>query len=340
VTIDRPTLLAAAITLALAVPVYQLIDWTLGPTFVRLAAWRAREAAPSLRTAVAVPEPAPDRAPALPTGEPAEVLPTARVEGVLHTVDGTPVSGETVELESGALGVRTAGTSDASGRFSIPNLPPGAAYELRVDSDGRYRSLVQSGLDVTAEGLSLDLVLEPLARARLTGRMVDPDGEPLPWRTLLLRASHVPALMLRVSSDERGDFRVDEAPTGRLTFTTPQVPHMQVQGPLLMPGAEADLELVLDEGGHELVGRVFGDRDAPIRGARLRLLWSHSQGDSISSSERTTVTDAAGAFRFTGLGSGPHELAVRAEGYHDATESVRVSRRTGDVELRLDPLPR
>jgi hypothetical protein len=337
-TIDRATVQAALITLALAWPVHQGVDFVLRPVLERLP-WLAAPPSSSLPPVAAAPAPRIEVAALAPVAEPAPPLPAARVDGTLRTGDGTPVPGETVVLESGALGARYFATSDARGRFAIPDVRLGFDYEVRVPTEGRYGALVRSGVNVPPEGATLELVLEPIARARLAGRMVDVDGVAIPQRTLLLEASHVPGLMLHITGDDRGYFRVDEAPTGRLTFTTRSIPHLKVRGPLLSPDEDADLRVVLDEGEYELGGRVVGDHGAPVVGAQLKLSWSHKEAGSISSSSRTAVTGGLGDFRFFDLGRGSHELVVRAAGYHDARETVDVFWNAGYVELRLRPRP-
>jgi hypothetical protein len=341
--LDRATLVAAAVTLAAAVPVHQLIcALPIPASFLVEGVATVREAAPATPPAsearAAASAAGSPVAPAAVAAAPLELASSlARVAGRLHTPDGTPVPGEAVELASWALDTRYFATSDARGRFSIPNVAPGSDYEVRVSSDGRYRPHTRRGVAVAPDGLELDLVLAPLAGARLAGRMVDADGAPIPMRTLLLQGSHQPGQALSITGDEGGRFRVDAAPTGRLSFTTRSVPHLKVSGPLLTPGTEADLVLVLDEGSHELGGWVVGDHGLPVKGAQLKLSWSHKQGDSVSSSARTAVTDAEGGFRFTGLGPGPHQLAVRAEGYEELRETYGVFWNSGDVELRLRP---
>jgi hypothetical protein len=337
-TIDRPTRIAAAVTLAAAAPVYLLL---YGLAFVAQQVLSVPQAVPQTAlspvAARGAPGPEPEAQPA-PAAPAEDARPVAPVMGALRTPDGTPVPGETVELESWALEASYFGTSDARGRFSVPNVALGSDYEVRVLSDGRYRDYAQRGLAVTVEGLSLDLVLEPFAGARLAGRMVDADGDPIPHRSLLLEGSHSPGLVLGVSGDDRGQFALENAPTGQLTFSTRTVPHIKVRGPLLTPASDVDVLLVLDEGSHELGGWIVGDRDIPVAGAQLKLSWLHKQGDSISSSARTAVTDPNGSFRFTDLGPGPHRLVVRADGYEDAFETYGVSWNTGNVELRLRPI--
>jgi hypothetical protein len=335
VTLDRATIQAGLITLALAWPVHQGVEWTLGPLLERVL---VAEPSPSLPPVAAAPEPRLEVAAVEPVGVPVAAVPSARVEGTLRTGDGTPVPDEIVVLASQAHGARYGATTDRRGRFSLPDVRPGFDYEVHVETAGRYQSLFRSGVNVPAEGASLELVVEPLAPARLAGRMVDVNGVAIPERTLLLQASHVPGLTLSITGDERGYFRVDEAPTGLLTFTTRTIPNLKVRGPLLAPDDDVDLRVVLDEGEYELGGRVLGDHGVPVLGAQLKLAWSHKQAGAISSSSRTAVSDGLGGFRFFDLGPGRHELAVRAAGYEDARATVDVFWNAGDVELRLRPL--
>ena len=326
----RATLIAGLVTLAAAGPLYLTLR-ALEPMlegFVFLAEGGVGSA-PRVVSSPRASEPQPASAPESPPE-------LAEVRGLLLTLDGTPVPDETVELSSASLEASYSSTSDAHGRFAIPGVAPARDYEVRVASEGRYRDYTELGLAVDTPAVQLELVLEPLARARLAGRMIDSDGAPIPGRTLLLQASHTGAQLL-VTGDESGHFRVEDAPTGRLTFTTTTVPRLKVRGPLLKPAAEAEVSLVLDEGRHELSGRVVGDHDAPVSGAQLKLSWSYREGGALSSSARTTVTDADGGFRFTDLGPGPHQLAVRARGYEEARETFRVSWNSEDVELRLRP---
>ena len=307
--IDRPTRIAAALTLAAAAPLYFLL---YGLAFAGQQVLSALQKAPPLVAARALPVPEAEAEPT-PAAPAESAWPVAQVTGALHTQDGTPVPVESVELESSTLEASYFGASDARGRFSIPGVAPGSDYEVRVLSDGRYRDYLRRGVTVTVEGLALELVLTPLASARLAGRMVDAEGVPIPHRTLLLQSSHTPGRALQITGDDRGRFTVEDAPTGQLTFSTRTVPHLKIRGPLLTPASEADLVLVLDEGGYELGGQVVGDRGLPVARAQLKLSWSHKQGESLSSSARTAVTDPSGSFRFTDLGPGPHRLVVRAE---------------------------
>jgi len=268
---------------------------------------------------------------------PPPVPSVAQVSGSLRAAHGVPVPNGRVELRSHAE--RYAATSNARGHFSIPRVEVGGGYELSVDTEGRYRDL-RAVVDVLDDGLQLDLLLEPLARAVVVGRMIDPDGAPLPGRTVTVRVGDDRNDALHVTGDARGRFRVDDAPTGRLAFLARTRSRLEIQGPLLHPGDEVEVTLVLDEGDHELRGRVVEDHGAPVPGANLKLSWIDREGDLPSRSTRTTVTAPDGSFRFSALASGPHQLEVSARGYERARETIEVPWNAGETELRLRPRSR
>lgn len=332
--IDRATFQAAGIALVLAAPVYYTLEAILG--FVERAL-PTRTAPPEVELpAVAAPRlelPLEAEPPAV---GPVPILRVADVSGTLRTAEGAPVRNEIVELQSGFRGERYAARSNWRGYFSIPDVAVGRAYQVRVDSEGRYRELTEA-VDVPGGGLQLDLVLEPLARTVLTGRMVDPGGAPVPGRTVVVLSSDDPGYALSVTGDDRGRFRVEDAPPGRIRFTAHTLSRLSMRGPLLTPGNEAEVTLVLDDGKHELWGRVVEDRGVPVPGASLKLSWAYGQGEVVSRSTRTAITGPDGEFRFAALASGPHQLEVRARGYEKAREIVEVSWDSGDVELRLRP---
>lgn len=323
--------------LALAAPVYYTLEATFGFVDQVLSTLEAPPEVelPAVASArVGLPHEAESAA-----AEPAPALPVADVFGTLRTTEGSPVPNEIVELRSSSHAERYAGRSDWRGRFSIPDVAVGGAYQLHIDSGGRYRDLAEV-VDVPGDGLQLDLVLDPLARAVLAGRMVDPDGAPVPGRTVVAVANDDPRDALLVTGDDRGRFRVEDAPTGRITFTARTQSRLRVSGPLVTPGAEAEVTLVLDDGAYELRGRVVEDRGVPVPGATLRLSWAYRQDGVFSRSTRTAVTGPDGRFRFSALASGPHQLEVRARGYEKAREIFEVSWNSGDVELRLRPRSR
>jgi len=75
----------------------------------------------------------------------------------------------------------------------------------------------------------------------------------------------------------------------------------------------------------------------PVPGAAVALVWADRTGSTRSYAERSTTADAAGAFTFSGLGPGAHELEVRAAGHRRQRQLVPTG--VGSTEIRLEPAP-
>jgi hypothetical protein len=263
-----------------------------------------------------------------------------RVDGVVESERGEPVAGATVVLGSRALVTHYQSASDAAGAFSIPGVKVGRGYSLRVLPGGSFLDFTRRDIEVPEAGLSLDVVLESLATGRLLGRMVDVEGNPVPGFRLWVIPSAATRSAQPIASDEWGDFELAEAPAGSLSFDTRTSPRLSVKGVVLPAGGERDLVLVLDRGVHELSGVVIGEGGDPVAGAEVSLGWSHSNGDVLSTSRRTTRTNPSGSFGFSEIGPGRHSVDVRAAGYRSAQEHHEVGSYSAEVEIRLEPSAR
>jgi hypothetical protein len=261
----------------------------------------------------------------------------ALVEGVVESERGEPIARAAIILGSKPLGTHYQTVSDADGRFSLPDTKIGPGYALRVLPDGPYLDFARQEIDVPEHGLSLEVVLESLSTGRLRGRMVDAEGNALPGFRLWVVSSVATRNALPISSDERGDFELADAPAGSLSFGTRASPRLAVQGVELAAGAERDVVLVLDWGEQEITGQVVDERGDPIAGAEVSLSWSYANGDVVSTSQRATRTNPNGSFRFGQLGPGEHRLDVRTPGYRAVQEYHDAGRYAPEVEIRLEP---
>lgn len=256
------------------------------------------------------------------------------VSGRIRGPEGRPVPDAKLSLRSERLRVAYTGVSDERGKFSIPDVKVASDYVLKVRSPGVYADYFERFLAPTREGLTLEIVLERLSAARLSGRMVNAAGDPIPNFRLSLRSTQARGKALAVTSDENGYFVVEEAPVGKLTFSTTG---FVVRGVSLGSAAQGDVRLVLDWGNHVLRGVVVDDRGRALAGARVDLSWLHESAGLSSGSSRRTQTNAGGSFEFTQLGPGPHTLEVHADGYPPTREAYPVRRLTEEVEIRLAP---
>jgi hypothetical protein len=261
----------------------------------------------------------------------------ASVVGSVRAERGGPIAGATVVFGSPELRTHYQTVSDPDGNFSISNIVIGSGYQLRVLPGGSYFDYSRDQIRVSEDGNSFEIVLEALSMGRLTGRMLDLEGNPIPDFRIWLLSTGASRNAVPISSDEQGYFELADAPAGSLTFDTRASPRHIVRGVYLPVDGEREVSLILDWGALEMTGEVLDDRGDPVGGAEVKLSWSDTNGEIQSTSSRATRTDPSGLFRFGQLGPGEHLLEVRAATYHTVQERHDVERYGTEVEVRLDP---
>jgi hypothetical protein len=261
---------------------------------------------------------------------------TAIVSGVVKTRRGEPISGVPIFLRSASLRTDYRSASDGNGNFRIPDVKIGSDYRLTLLPRSTYRDYLQEPIAVTGSGAYFDVVLDPLVSGRVSGRMIDGAGNPIPNFRLWLVNADAQLNSVPVSSDDSGYFLVEDAPEGVLLFHTRSYPMLRVTGVRLPPGGAADVLLPLDWGNHVMSGSVVDGLGDPVAGAEVSLFWSHQGGGLESTSTRKTVTDQRGFFRLSQLGPGLHRLDVRADGYQALQEGYNVVGDSSEVEVQIE----
>jgi hypothetical protein len=264
---------------------------------------------------------------------PIEVL--AELHGRLTDRDGAPVIGENVQLYSPLLKRRYGTVSDHDGAFVIANVAVTDDYFVRVRPQGPYRDYERKGFEVAADGRPLNVVLSPLDFGRVLGQMVDVDGNPVPDFTLWLRSQSAVRETVQVTGDGEGHFFVEDVPSGRLLFQTESFPSFSINGPILPPGGEEEVSLVLDRGDNGVLGRVVDSYGQSVSTPDVFLYWSHNRDGLLSQSTRRAAADASGYFQFAEIGPGRHTLSVTAPGFQTTRLTVNVGDLTNDVLIRL-----
>ncbi|RMG47662.1 MAG: carboxypeptidase regulatory-like domain-containing protein [Acidobacteria bacterium] len=146
--------------------------------------------------------------------------PTGRLEGEVRAPDTRPVPGATVAaFRAGPHPAVALTATDGTGAFRLDRLPAGR-YDVEVGGSGRGARVRVEGVEVAPPFRSvLDLTLEgPPAETervrrlgggdeapRITVRLTDEDGRPLPrgWLRLSPHAHRADPLLVR--TDERGE---------------------------------------------------------------------------------------------------------------------------------------
>ena len=229
--------------------------------------------------------------------------------------------------------------SDERGVVRIPGVTPGPLLVFGGPG-GSARASVRVGAES-----SVDLVL-PVGR--LPGRVVGPDGRPVPDAEILLSISdrHGAPMEVVARSDASGAFQLqhvgeDREIAARKEGFAPSGSHAVDRA--LRSGRILTLRLGSEEA--SLAGTVVTRDGRGVAGARVT--WVPSAGEITEDSgsggqeasrppSQATRTDGGGGFRFRALPAGRSCILVQAAGFSPVLESVDLapgSRRSVRIEI-------
>jgi protocatechuate 3,4-dioxygenase beta subunit len=263
----------------------------------------------------------------------------AEVSGTVTSATGAPVSGETIQLNSPTRNRHYFAVTDQRGSFSLPNVEVADDYLLWIRPKQLYRDYGESSIAVTVAGVSLNIVLEPVTLGRLSGRMFNLDGDPIPHFTLWLRSAMAAGQSVQLTSDARGYYAVHDVPLGALILETRSFPIFRITGVHSSTDDEQSVDVVLDRGDHAILGRVMDSYGSPVSGAEISLHWHQARNGVDSRSTRRTVAEMDGYFALTQLGAGWHTLDIRAPGYRVARVDHQVGANEREIEVLLEETP-
>jgi protocatechuate 3,4-dioxygenase beta subunit len=241
------------------------------------------------------------------------------VTGVLRSAeDGSPVAQKTVQLYSAQKKQRYSATSKDDGRFTMMAVEAGDQYELLVAGGGGYAAYVQPNIAVDENILELDLRLEADQNRALSGQMVNLHGMPIANFSLVARAANPPYQWVRVTSDARGHFVMQNPPQGPLVFESQSMPHIKISGVQASATNGQMVSLTVDIGRDEIYGNIVDANGQPVAVPNVVASWQHAHNGINSSSTRRTAADSQGGFVFRDLGPGERTIVIDARGYKTA----------------------
>jgi 5-hydroxyisourate hydrolase-like protein (transthyretin family) len=237
------------------------------------------------------------------------------LRGVVVAGDA-PVPEARVSASSGALDAAPQdATTDASGRFTISGLSP-ARYTIEATAAGKGRAKVED-VDVATAG-EVRLVIDAGGHATIVGtvaRAGTPDGSPAMVMILVEGAEGENAHAI---ADDKGAFRVDDAPTGRVVVVASAMAGSSTRSSApveltLAPRSETAVTLEFREDA-VVSGTVFRN-GAPLPGVRV----AFQPSGAASSAGSSTRTDSGGRYR-VGLALGAYAVMVSGERTSYTTE--------------------
>lgn len=88
------------------------------------------------------------------------ITPKTTLSGRVFDTNGTPISGATVTVDSGAVKAIVSGTTNVNGQYSIANVPKGVLLNIQVSKTGITTTLL-TGLTISAtagSSVGMDIV--------------------------------------------------------------------------------------------------------------------------------------------------------------------------------------
>ncbi|MEM1180252.1 MAG: carboxypeptidase regulatory-like domain-containing protein [Acidobacteriota bacterium] len=222
-----------------------------------------------------------------------------------------------------------AARSDADGRFSVDGLHRGAVVSLIVEREGFGRRHAPS-----LEAPRDDVVIRLDRAATLSGRVITPEGEPVPRAEIFLRRpfSIDAASRRKVQAREDGTFSIADVVLGEVEVWVRGVQRPTQRQVLTVTGDRDDLELVV-EGGFTVAGTVVDRDGVPLPSAAVRARRPSEVVAARFGLDRSpvSVTRGNGRFELKGLAEGAWNLEVN-QGWLQVEEAIDV---TSDLELTL-----
>ncbi len=250
------------------------------------------------------------------------LMPAGAIEGLVVTDDAQPVPAAIVSVTSDRGLVVAEPVADASGRFAVRRLSPGA-YSLRARG-GTARYAHPFNVSVfPGETTHVTVPIERRVRVSGTVRI---GSAPLAGVSVDLGQMASERWSSATMTAADGSFVLDDVPIGPSNV---RVQDYQVNAPALVRVPDEGIDGLEVQVEH--LGRLdvaVNDRGAPAQGATVRA--------ASTAGGRTLRTDAQGAASFRGLRPGTYRVTAQHEGAFAIAEAIVVSAgRTATATLEL-----
>ncbi|MBS2012995.1 MAG: carboxypeptidase regulatory-like domain-containing protein [Deltaproteobacteria bacterium] len=238
----------------------------------------------------------------------------ARIVGDIRDVEGRAVTGATVHASEtdGPWGDDAA--SDAEGRFALRGVPAGGIV-VQMRGDWVLASSEQIPVTLARSEREKTIHLVAQRAGRIEGRVVGPDGAPVPSATVdLAPAGSAVASPRRTATDDGGHFTVVGLRSD-LTWDVEARHPDRAPGFLPRVATGANVEIVLAEGG-AIAGEIVDGSGAGHAGVEIYAHRIEARADGktvIGLREHESVkSNERGAYRLGHLVAGTYRVEVRS----------------------------
>ncbi|MFT4842786.1 MAG: protocatechuate 3,4-dioxygenase beta subunit [Planctomycetota bacterium] len=270
--------------------------------------------------------------------------PGGRLRGIVLGADGAPSPGANVSVRPGLNAFLAQLTdrqyrwldtvADENGRFDIPGVPEGAGYTVSATAPSIALEEVH-GVGIKA-GEVTTLTIQGHQGARISGRVLDPSGEPMPNASIAMIYLDISRVLFSadgraepIITNEEGYFELEHVGAGRVAVVaaaTDVAPSNIVELAVVDGGVYDDLLLELGEG-TAVAGMVVDDEDNPVAGAAVEMRPFERPNDPqfmkmmLKVRRVETTTDINGRFVVKGMTGEQIVIQASKAGYTTAIAS-------------------
>ncbi len=253
------------------------------------------------------------------------------LSGMVVDQQGAPAGGAQIILLPRGSHQEVAGAADKEGKFSVAGLSPGKWY---IVAAGDWETIEPKEIEIPIS-TPVKLVFRKAPRQTLTGRVITPEGEPVPGALVSVNVleSRGPeagrSQGLKLTGDAQGRFSIaDIRPDAEVTVSAEKVGYSYISGgEVTKSGATPTItDIVLAPLNAKIEGQVLDPSGKPVADAKVIRLGTEPGG--------MATTDAAGRFTLQPVPQG--ELQILAAHGRDYGE-VRGKADGKPVVIKLFP---
>lgn len=262
-----------------------------------------------------------------------------KISGWIGNEIGENLAGQEVSIFSQghpALGnIDQTVVSDGNGEFVFEAVIPDLEYQLEVYTSPQYAPYSIQELILTRTTPRLIITLKTLKFLQVSGMFVDMDGVPVPNFEIDIINLSTGIHVRRIVTDSSGFFSLENFPAGEIRFSSRAPEHFKITGLTLAENQYKHLMLIVDKGSYQITGWVSDKNGVAVDRAMVMLDAEVLSEGIRSESNRSTVTDTTGFFRFDQLADTPHQITVYARDFYAKELQHRFQSLASEIHISL-----